>query len=308
MSELAENEGEGFPGLPDAAPATTHEVDTQPEEDAPQAGRDFAPYVDLSDLPEEKRGAIEARFKHISGQTKREVDRVRREWQEIAAAQSEQIEKLTNGFSTVASQIHEKTYADTEAQLTAAADAAFESGDMRAYREAERKLGDLRVQRGIEQALAEREKAQPKKEQRPQQALAEAEPSPEAQAWQDETDDMGVPLRPWTQPDDPGYRQAYTELLAIKSNPRMARYSESQIMQELDKRMGTTTAKPAARQNVLGGNLTRGAKPGKVALHPKAEEIAVRMKLGGPKATREQHLQAYFKAQLEEAKRKGTRQ
>lgn len=303
--ETQEDTGE-FAGLPPAADAESAAQEATPAQDPQKNDRDYAPFIDLSDIPDEKRNAIEARFRHISGQTKREVDKVRREWQEIAAAQSEQIEKLTNGFSNVTTHLQDKSFADTETQLTQAMNTAYEAGDAKAYNDAQRKLVTLNVKREMAQAEAERNKEQPKKEVQPP-AEVEAEITPEVRAWQDEVDDAGQQIRPWALPSNPGYRQAYTELLAIKNNPRMEHYNESQIMQELDRRMGMT--KPtASRQQVMGGNLTRGTKPGKLSLNPKAEEIAVRMKLGGPKATREQHIQAYYKSQLEEAKQKGTRQ
>lgn len=291
------------------ASASHQQEPTQEDQGKQGNGRDYAPYVDLSDLPEEKRTAIEARIRHISSQTKREIERATRKWQEIASAQSEQIEHLTSGFSSVATQLHDRTLAETESRLAQQANEAWEAGDTRKYHEINREIMDIRVKKGIEEALAAKTKEQPKKVNRPAAPVDDGYIDPAVRAWQDETDDLGAPVRPWAQPGEDGYFVAVGHLQDIKNNPRMANYNETQIMQELDRRMNTAKSapKPAQRQQVMGGNLTRGGRTSKVNLHPKAEEIAVRMKLGGPNATREQHIQAYYESQLEETKRKGTR-
>lgn len=305
-AEAQESQDNGeFAGLPAAATENDEAQENNAAEASNPAPREsnhrttYQPYVDLSGLPEDIRVPVEARFAHMSRLMKKN-DLKLNEWQELAAEQSRKIEELTNGFSTVATHLQDKTFADTEATLKQQARAAFEAGDNDKYFEIQDKLTDLRV----EKKLAGQKEAPPKKEARqPAPELQEVEVSPQVQSWQEETDDTGAAVRPWAQPTHPGYRQAYAELLAIKTNPRMEHYSENQIMQELDRRMGT--AKAASRQQVMGGNLTRGAKPGKLALNPKQEEIAVRMKLGGPKASRDQHIEAYRK-QLSEIK--GTRQ
>ncbi len=89
------------------------------------------------------------------------------------------------------------------------------------------------------------------------------------------------------------------------SSARYAHLTIDQKLAEVDKRMGVS--KPAARQNVLAGNLTSARKSPKVSLSPKQEQIAIRTKFGGPKAKSDaEHLEAYRK-QIEATKRNGAR-
>lgn len=316
----ASDNDSGFPGLPEAidnddagtdnaAPAAPS---SPPARDDDRGGK-YQPPVDLSALPDDIRGPIEARISHLTkimGKNDRKHARELQEWRELAAEQSRRLEELSQGFTTIAAQTEERSFAEMESRLASEMNAAYEAGNVQAYNEAHRKLIDLKV----EKAVAERErKAEPKKEEKkPQTPMRQPqnnmndEDQAVVDAWQDERDESGRMLRPWAYnrgtPEEPDedYLRAVAETHAVLMNPRFRNSTMEEKMAEVDRRMGVT--RPAGRQPVMGGNLTRGAKPSKLTLNEAQRKIAVKMKLGGPKAKSDaDHIEAYRK-QLEQMK------
>lgn len=321
MSEQAEeqtNDTSGeFQGLPSSAPAPEQndagETDSQdngaqqPEVSSRPAN--YQGYVDLSPLPEELRTPLERRFAQMSREMKADKNQLKK-FMDLAAQQSEAIENLTNGFGQVTTQLEERAFSEAESQLVAESDAAFESGNMKAYREAEKKLGDLRVKRGIEAALAEREQPKQKQEKQPVQPNYEdsglyfsEDDMPVLDRWQTETDDSGQLLRPWAKNSsadprrpDPKFKRGLFETTDVLSDPRYAHMTIEQKLAEVDKRMGVQKqGQQGQRQNVMGGGLTGNRKIGKLTLTPEQQNAAVRMRAGGSKAkSNEDHYKAYL--------------
>lgn len=302
-TETTEDTGE-FAGLPPEAP------DQNDQQDQPEQERNgYHERVDLSGLPEDIRKPIEGRFGHLSHLMKKQSEKYERELREYRQVMDEQysrIEELTSGFGTMVNQMQDQTYADTEASLKQQLLAAKQTGDVEAELEIQDKLIDLKA----EKKLAAK---QPQPKQQPRQQAQQDygydisdEDQAVVTAWQDERDDTGGILRPWAHcrtPDNPQADKAYIgalrETYSVLGNPRYANWSMEQKMAEVDRRMGVVQVQ--RKQSVMGGGLTGNRKSSKIPMNPKAEEIAVRMKLGGPKATREQHLEAYRK-QLESTK------
>lgn len=329
-SNIETNEDSGeFDGLSSAAPENDESLEQQPTSQPQSQKPNYQPYVDLSGLPDETREAIEGRFAHLSrlqkkSETKREGEL--REWRDLASEQARRIDELTNGFAGMANHLQEKSYAETEAQLTEAMRIAFESGDSHGYINAQNKLLDIKA----DKKLVERQKKEAPAKVHSQQnsapnyrnaselandAVTDGDITHEeaslVSAWQEESDPTGNLLRPWAhnstphlQPDHPQADQQYLaairETVAVFDNPRLAKLTFDQKLAEVDRRMGT--AKPGPKQNVMGGNLTGNRKPSKLGLSPEQEKLAVRLKLGGPKAKSDADHIAKYRQQLEKTK------
>lgn len=306
---------------PEASATETSDVAQESNQEAPQR-QAYAPFVDLSDLPEEKRQAIEARFDHFS-RLMRKNDRVLNEYRGITSEQSRRIDELSNGFGTVVGHLQERTFSDTETQLTEAMHAAHESGDTRAFIDAQNKLIELKAEKKIAEQQRKAAPAQPNRAPIPSAReitngayedgdLTQSDMS-FINSWQDETDDSGMPLRPWARSrshdphnPDPMYVAALAETQAVWMHPRFANKSVEEKMAEVDRRMGVARAAP--RQSVMGGGLTGAKKTNKITLSPKQADIAIKTKFGGPKAKSDaEHIDAYRKQLEKTNSRKGAR-
>lgn len=299
----------------------SHETNDNKKE---QDDKSYAPRVDLSNLPEDIRTPIEARFTHLSRLMKKQeldAEREKREWRSLAEQQSKQIDDLMNGVGQVATYLHNQNTEATEEQLRKEARAAFEAGDLDKYQTAQDKLLDIKAQKAAQ-------KIQPKQQPRQQtstqkqafagyksanelanEAVSDGDLTPQqaviVSSWQDETDERGQPLRPWAKAstpnpvDDPEF--IYANLLAKKifeSNPER---TMEENLAELDKKMGVK--KFNGKQNVMGGSLNSVPKQSRISLTPRQEQLAVKTKFGardGAK-TDSEYIAAY-KKQLEKAK------
>lgn len=314
MSEqAAEQIQESTPSSP---PEQTQEAVTQTPV---QTKNDYTDFVDLSDLPEEKREAIEGRFKHLSRLMKKNERRTESqlsEYKKLMEEQSNLISELSGNMGVVVGHLQQEKFASTEAQLQQKMQQAWETGDTKAYVDAQDKLMDIKVQ----QRLAQQQKPtqQTNKTETQQQAYAGVKSNGEEiaqqafddgdigsedksliSAWQQEKDESGIPVRPWTQsrtPDnpmnDPQFRRAYLEMAVVFDDEGpFANLSMDKKLAELDRRMGTQQR--SASQPVLGSNLTNRGKSAKITLSQKAQDIAVKTKFAGPGKTNDEHIAAY---------------
>lgn len=264
--------------------------------------------------PQEIKERHDYLYRQIKDQKR--TDQTLRQYREIASEQSRRIEELTTGFTGVVGHLQEKAFTDNEAAINQTMQAAWEAGDTKAYLMAQSKLIDLKAGK---KAAELQQKNAPKQEQKPQQPATNYDGdgglSPEDQrvvdSWQGERDDSGQMLRPWAfnrsnDPNnpDPQYIYALSETRAVLMSPRFQNATMEEKMQEVDRRMGVTKSTP--KQSVMGGGFTGARKTAKLTLSPKAQEIAVKTKFGGPQAkTDAEHIEAYRK-QMETTK-KGTR-
>lgn len=289
--------------------ARREESKPEPKDDKP-AG--YKP-VDLSGLPPEVKERVDYLYRQV-----KDNDRTVREYRQIAAEQSRQIQELATGFNGVVTHLQDKNIDDSEETITTQMNAAFERGDNKAYLEAQKKLINLGVEKRI---IAEKKTVQqPQQRQQAQpmdareianRAQSEGELSPNdyrtTEAWQNEKDESGNFIRPWSRtPDvnnpDPMFVQALTETKAVFTNSRFSGLSYEEKLAEVDRRMGV--AKRVTSQTVTGGGLNGRAKMSKVTLSPDIEKLAIRTRFGGPKAkTDAEHIEAYRK-QLEKVKGK----
>lgn len=284
----------------------------------------YAPRVDLSSIPEEFRGPIENRFKHLSHLMKKQGGELN-EYRNIAKSQSDKIEELMGGMGQVVDHLQKEKYESTESSLKQQLREAHERGDTEAWLSINDKINDIKVQR----AVAAQQKPQPKQEQKPttyrtptamevaEQAAQSGEISAEelqvVDQYQGEKDENGRLLRPWAfnrsqdpRNPDPEYVQGLMEARAVFGNPRFANLSIDQKLAEVDKRMGVK--KSGGSQTVMGGGLTNSKRSSKITLSPKQQEIALKTKFGGPKAKSDaEHLEAYRKQIELVSTRKGAR-
>lgn len=314
--EATQESGNEIAGLPPAITESDNGADQQ-ESNGVARPANYTPYVDLSTLPDDIRASIEGRFKHMSSLMRKNDTKHSQklsQWKEIAEQQSKQLEELTNGFGTVVNHLQDKTYTETESQLKLQMKATLESGDIEGHIAAQDKLLDIKAEKKM--AEQQRKLAPEKKPERSAVAVQDdgdglaPEDREVVNAWQDERDESGMLQRPWAynrgtlENPDKQYLAALAETRAVLLSPLYAEASMAEKMAEVDRRMGVK--KQASRQTVMGGGLTGNRKTNTLRLTPQQEEIAVRMKLGGPKATREQSLDLY-KKQLETIKQKGAR-
>ena len=224
----------------------------------------------------------------------------------VMEEQSKVIEELRSGTYAIANHLQQEKFADTEAQLKTQYRAALETGDIDAQITINDKLQEIKFQKLT--APKAPPKQQPQQEAKQQynsatEVAADLDPQEQAvtKAWQDETDDSGQRLRPWTvnstgdiNDPDPDYIKALTIAQKVFTQDAFAHMNYQQKLQEIDKRMGVKKSTP--QQNVMGANLTSHKKGGKVTITDKQKEIAIRTKYAGPKAKSDaEHIEAYKK-------------
>lgn len=310
MTEETEASTDATPQTDSASPAEAITTATPATEGKP-AG--YSP-VDLSALPDDLRKPVEERLNYMYKQIKTN-QKVLGEYKGIAKTQSEKINELMNGMGQVVDHLHTRSIAEEEANTRLALKQAHESGDSDAFLAANEKLADIKAQKA---AIKNQPKQQPQQKQNQNQnyrsaaeiaddAVADGDMDPvmatAVKTWQGETDERGAPLRPWAQsrtPDDPLkdplYRRAYLESAVVfDEDGQFAHLTTEQKLAEVDRRMGV--ARNTGGQTVMGGGqLTNGRKSVKISITPKQQEIATRLKFGGPKAKSDaDHIEAYRK-------------
>ena len=294
MYEAQENHEETVVESQEETQETSNDNAETPQNEKP-AG--YYP-VDISNLPEDIAKPIEERFDYLFKQIKqneRKGDSTLNQYRSLAAEQARVIEELTKGQSAIVDHLQDKTFKDTESQLTAKMNAAFEAGDSKGYQDAQAKLIELQVEKRFAKNKPVQQK--PTQQTNPvQQAVQEGNLQPEEaytiDAWQDESSN-GVPLRPWAKIGHPDYERAYAETIAVLSNRNLQDKSMKEKLEEVDRRMGLK--QNTGKQTVLGGNLTTNRKNNKLTISAEAQEIAIRTKYAGPGKSDSEHITAYLK-------------
>lgn len=258
--------------------------------------------------PEQVKERINYLYRQVKDKDKRE-----REVNRILADQSRVIAELTAASNTIVSHIQTKTLDDGEEQLTAVMNSAFERGDNRGYLDAQKKLVTLRVEKEL---LQRQPKAQPQTQPAQQtngkynsasqianDASGEGYLSSEevrlTEAWQNERDENGNFLRPWTRTSDvnnpdPAFSAALREAQGVFTNPRFANATYEEKLAEVDRRMGV--AKRVTGQTVSATGLTGRGKNTKITLSADIEKMVRHTKWGGSKyKTDDERLDAYRK-------------
>lgn len=287
----------------------------EPKEETAEKRAGYNP-VDIDKASPEE---IKERINYLYRQVK-DGNKAKGQYIKIAEEQSRQIEELTKGFNGVVSHLTTKNFADSEEAITAQLDAAFAKGDNKGYLEAQKKLINLGVEKRI---AAEQAKQQPKQvQQQTQQGRAydsasqiarDAEASGELSAeetnytaaWQNEKDENGELLRPWSKTadmynPDPEFRAALNEANGVFNNPRFANKSIEEKLAEVDRRMGV--AKRTVSQTVSGIGLTGKSKSSKVSLSADIEKMVKVTKWGGSKFKTDEERLAGYRAQLQKVK------
>lgn len=267
--------------------------------------------------PEEVKNRIDYLYRQVKDQGRHIND-----YRSIAQQQSDKINELMNGMGQVVDHLQTKSIADMEAEITKKMDSAFESGDIKSYREAQKQIIDL----GIKRELSSQQNQQKPHNQTRQQAYAgmsqisqEAAETGEisqednrlVSAWQDETDERGQSIRPWTKTSDPNDPDPDFVKALITSKKVFSEYPNRSIKEnlaEVDRRMGVK--QNSGGQTVMGGSLNTRAKGGKITLSPQQERIAVKTRFGANKGAKSdaEYIAAYRK-QIEtvQSKPKGAR-
>lgn len=311
MSETESTES----NVTESSVSTETSTETSQESHAPAREQSekpagYAP-VDLSGLPPEIAKPIEERINYIYGQVKNS-DRTLKDFRRIAAEQSQVIENLTRTTTDVVNHLQDRSLHETETSIQAEMQTAWEQGDNKAYMAAQNKMINLGIQKGLAAAQKPQQVQQPQyRSSSDQEGDFSDVDYRTTESWQSEKDENGQLLRPWAfnnsrDPDRPdqNYTEALTEARAVFTNKRFANLTYEQKLAEVDKRMGVQ--KRQGGNTVLGGTLTGSKKMTKLTLTPKQQEIAIKTRYGGPKASDAEHLEAYRK-QVEQVNQRGSR-
>lgn len=297
----------------------TQAQEAQPAEQAQQ--KDHQPFVDLSTLPDDIRGPVEARFAELSRiikKTEKKGESRVGEYRSLIEEQSRLIADLQGGMGAVVDHLQTNTIAQTEASLKAQIRQAKDVGDTVLEDDLQDKLLELKAQK----IALKQNKAQPKpKNETREQAFAgykstadmaqegldNAELSQEefslATQWIGERDETGKQVRPWAisrtphEPmEDPQYRRAIIEMASVfdEASPH-AHLPFEKKLEILDERMGVQ--KRGAQQQVLGGGFTPRQKSNTLQLTDSQKRIAIKTKFGANHGAKNdaEYLEAYRK-------------
>lgn len=281
-----------------------------PQEEKPKVAKAKPEGWDKVDFKNDSPEKIEKRF----GRMYKQVHELKRDVQtrdDVLKQQSEVIAELYKGQSQVVNHLQNQDFVAAESTLKQQRKEARANGDEDRVDEINDRLREI----GLKKIAAGQQKqAQPQQQaqqQRPQNAAEAARyavsqgalPSEEAdaiEAWQEETDTAGEPLRPWSQASDPDYVSALAVARSIFTNPLYAKKTIEEKLSMVDKRMGVD--RPEPRQNVMpggngaGGNLTRQNGRGNmrgVQMSERTERLAVQTKFAGPGKSAQDHIDAY---------------
>lgn len=282
-------------------------VTEQVQDNSPQEVREDKPIgydpVDLTGLPPEKAKEIEDRIGYIYRQAKTNEKSVR-EYRQLAADQSALIDELRQNVGQVVGHIQSEKAAEKVSELEAKVQAAFESGDIKAFTKAQTDLIAHYAKQPQKEEVRQNQPAQNAR-QLAQEAQQAGELTPQdaqyMEAWASETDERGEPLRPWTVNPDPRFPDpdfVKAAMIADQFYQKNPGATIKQVTDFVDQKMGV---KRTASQTVMGGNLTMPRKSARVTVTPKQQEIAVRTKFAGPGKSDAEHIEAYRK-QIESTK------
>lgn len=284
-----------------ATEVATTEATEQAESKSDGKPAGYAPIDEATASPAQ----VKDRLDYLYGQVKTS-DREKREMRGLLHQQSEALARLSQGQQAVVDHLQNRSYVDSEAILKQQMQDAWNRKDEKSYIEAQNKLMDVQVDKKVA------ERTRPQQQQQAQytsaaqvanHAVNTGELSPDeyrtTESWQNERDQSGNLVRPWAFGADPAHQNALFEARAVMANPRYASLSYEQKLQEVDRRMGTV--KKTVAQNVMGANLTRGAKSAKLELSPEQRQIALRLK---PRGKSELDALESYRKQLEQINQK----
>lgn len=293
------------------------------ESNAPQAEKQNQPsgyeQVDFNTASPEE---ISARFNRLYGQVKgnqRDLSEYRRlvnDQSEVISSLEQRLQELQGGVGKVVEHLENKTINDAESQIKYQIKFARENGDWDAYDQLQEKLVELKAQKIVKQSQPKEQQQQKEKQPSARNAAEVAdyavstgeftkEDSLTVEAWMSEADESGNRLRPWSYADNPDYVYAFQEARSVFTNPKFAKMTTMEKLNEIDRRMGHQPKK--INQSVMSGGLTGNKKPSNVRLSPETEKFVIRTKYGGSKyKTDAERIEAYSK-QLQAYKSKGGR-
>ncbi len=278
-------------------PSATETVETTPAAPSRPAGYD--PIDPKTATPEQ----TQERINYIYSQLK-PTQRENREMRNLLAEQSKVIDQLSQNQQAVVTHLTQKSFADGKEQLKIAMQEAWKKQDNASYIDAQNKLMDLQVDERLQDKLNRQQPQQQTNGHIPRDAAEIARGAVQAgelnadeyrttESWQSERDESGNIVRPWAFSTDPSYTAALFETRSVMANPRFANLPYAEKLAEVDRRMGVQ--KKTSSQSVMGGNLTKPAKSGKVELSPQERDIALRTKYAGKGKSEADHLEAYRK-------------
>jgi hypothetical protein len=192
---------------PKAAPKA---VDQEPEE----KGTDW---VEIEDPK------LKARFNRLYRHTKEANERAEKTERQISLL-AEQNSKLQKALETIAGGMRDKEMQAELATLKKDAKEALATGDTEAFMEANERL--LEMKQSAKKEAEAPAPAEPAISQTEMQVI---------NAWQQQKDDEGEPLRPWAMPNHPEF--ASTQDLIQRVTRTMPDASVREILREVDKRM-----------------------------------------------------------------------
>lgn len=192
---------------PKAAPKA---VDQEPEE----KGTDW---VEIEDPK------LKARFNRLYRHTKEANERAEKTERQISLL-AEQNSKLQKALETIAGGMRDKEMQAELATLKKDAKEALATGDTEAFMEANERL--LEMKQSAKKEAEAPAPAEPAISQTEMQVI---------NAWQQQKDDEGEPLRPWAMPNHPEF--ASTQDLIQRVTRAMPDASVREILREVDKRM-----------------------------------------------------------------------
>lgn len=264
--------------------------------------------------PEEVKNRIDYLYRQVKDQGRHLND-----YRSVTQQQSQKIEELMNGVGQVVNHLHSKSYEENLQDARQKMQTAFEAGDTKAYLAEQERLQDLKrtapQPQQRQQQNQTRQQAYAGMGQISNEAAQNGEISQEdnrlVAAWQDETDERGNPVRPWTKtsdPSDPDPDFVKALIVAKKVWAQNPHKSAKENLAEVDRQMGIK--QNGGGQNVMGGSLNTRAKGSKLVLSPQQERIAVKTKFGakGGAKSDADYIAAYRK-QIEsvQSKTKGSR-
>lgn len=276
--------------------------------------------IDFSKLPEEVRAEIEPRFHRMYGQVKAQ-DRKFTEAMDVMRQQSEVIAELQKGVGNVVNHLNTQDFNNAEAKAREDADAAFKRGDSRAYLAATEKVAQLSAQKTVNQTLRQQtqqqQPQQPQQQKQPtnsardvanraaQQGLLDPADVSAFEAWQEERDNTGNLVRPWTKRETAGegFDAALMRSASVFADPKYKNASIEQKLEAVDRMMGLDRQSPT--QNVMGANLTAKAKTNNVKISADMEKVLNHLKPRGSKAKNAPDPIAWYKEQANKAKTRG---
>lgn len=286
----------------------------------------FDPIDFKTATPEEIEARIGRVYK-VAKTNEKENRQLREDNQRLMAAFAE----MQNDQKQIINKFHENDYRDSETRLMSDRQAAWDKGDIKAYTTADDGLKQIFAKKV---AVENQPKPSPVEQPKPngymngqrmpvqdavQIALENGEIDPQDanifKSWESQSDDVGMKLRPWTEPTHPMNAAAAIEGRAVFENPAFKNKTFAQKLQEIDRRMGTQT-QGSQNNAVLGsGNLTRGERKQIIALSPQIERMAIRTKFAAnnPKLTPQQkaslkdsdHIEAYRQVMIRNQQKGG---